>query len=87
VLKIVAHPEGARTTLRLQGDVIGRWVEELRRSCDAVRMSGEPVTVDLTDVGFVDWDGVALLRMLQDTGVPLVHASRFVVEQLKAPAR
>jgi hypothetical protein len=86
MLKIVPQ-EREGMTLRLQGDVIGLWVEELRRSCDAARRSGEALTVDLTDVGFVDWDGVALLRRLEDAGVLLVNASRFVVEQLKAPGR
>jgi len=86
MLKIVPQ-EHEGTTLRLQGDVIGLWVEELRRSCDAARRWGEALTVDLTDVGFVDWDGVALLRRLEDAGVLLVNASRFVVEQLKAPVR
>ena len=80
--------EGHRgTVLMLQGDVIGRWVGELQRSCDSVRASGNVLTVDLTDVGFVDWDGVDLLRRLQDQGVLLANAPRFVLEQLKATAR
>ena len=71
----------------LQGDVIGLWVGELQRSCDGARASGLAVTVDLTDVGFVDQDGVDLLRRLRARGVSLVNASRFVLEQLKATAR
>jgi len=83
MLKIVEQGEREGTRLRLQGDVIGLWVEELRRSCDSARRAG-PVTVDLTDVGFLDWAGVDLLRRLDDDGVRLVNASRFVIEQLKA---
>jgi len=87
VLKIVAQHQPRETTLRLQGDVIGAWVEEFRRSCDTARASGGPVVVDLGDVGFVDGNGVVLLRMLAEAGVSLVNASRFVVEQLKAHGR
>jgi len=87
MLKIVAQHQSRETTLRLQGDVIGAWVEEFRRSCDAARVAGGPVVVDLSDVGFVDGDGVVLLRMLAEDGVSLVNASRFVVEQLKAHRR
>ena len=85
MLRIVEEAERRGTRLYLQGDVIGLWVEELQRSCEAARQAG-PVTVDLSDVGFVDWTGVSLLRKLDDAGVRLVNASRFVVEQLKAPA-
>jgi ABC-type transporter Mla MlaB component len=87
MLKIVGHEEREATTLRLQGDVIGLWVEELRRSCDLAQAAGQAVTVDLTDVGFVDRDGVALLHRLEASGVALENASRFVAEQLKAGIR
>ena len=86
MLKIVEQTEDEGTRLYLQGDVIGLWVEEVQRSCEAARRAG-PLTVDLSDVGFVDGPGVTLLRKLDDAGVRLVNASGFVVEQLKAPTR
>ena len=86
MLKIVERTEQEGTRLYLQGDVIGLWVEELQRSCEAARGAG-PFTVDLRDVGFLDGAGVTLLRKLDEAGVRLVNASGFVVEQLKAPTR
>ena len=87
MLRIEAQEGDMGTMLTLQGDVIGLWVGELQRSCDSARVSGNVLTVDLTDVGFVDCDGVDLLRRLQDRGVLLANAPRFVLEQLKATTR
>ena len=87
MLRIETKEGHMGTMLTLQGDVIGLWVGELQRSCDSAGASGNVLTVDLADVGFVDWAGVDLLRRLRDRGVSLVNASRFVLEQLKATAR
>ena len=87
MLKIVAHDRDRHCTLRLEGDVIGRWVDELRRFSEETLASAAQLTVDLADVGFVDREGVDLLQMLGDRGVAVVNASRFVAEQLKAQTR
>jgi len=87
MLKIETTHGNTERTLKLEGTLIGLWVDELRRSCDVARLDGQRVTLDLTDVGFVDSAGLDLLRTLEDAGVSLANASRFVVEQLKAAAR
>ena len=87
MLKIVAHQRDRHNTLRLEGDVIGVWVDELRRSSEEVLASGDRLVVDLADVGFVDRGGVELLQTLVGRGVALANASRFVVERLKARPR
>jgi ABC-type transporter Mla MlaB component len=72
--------------LRLEGQVAGPWVDELRRSCEAVLRVRGALTLDLTDVSFVDIAGVALCQSLQnanDRQVTLIHCSAFVAEQLK----
>jgi anti-anti-sigma regulatory factor len=70
--------------LRLDGKVIGRWVEELRRSCDEVLcVPGRHLTIDLTDVTFIDTDGIALFRELSERGVALTNCSPFAAEQLR----
>jgi len=43
--------------------------------------------LDLADVSFVERRGVELLRTLGGRGVPLLHCSAFVTEQLKGQAR
>jgi hypothetical protein len=83
VLKIVLlEPAANGALLRLEGQIIGPWVDELERTCDRL-LATRPVTLDLTDVSFVERRGVHLLRTLGTRGVPLLHCSPFVAEQLK----
>lgn len=70
--------------LRLDGKVVGQWVEELRRSCDEIlRDPGSRLVLELMDVTFVDADGIGLLRELSERQVVLRNCSPFVVEQLR----
>lgn len=73
--------------LRLEGQVTGLWVEEVRRTChEAIGVNGrraKPLVLDLADVSFIDADGVALFRELRARGAGLVNGSLFVMEQLK----
>jgi anti-anti-sigma factor len=77
--------------LRLEGQVAGLWVEEVRRACyDAIGVNGRgenPLVLDLADVSFIDAEGVALFRELASPTVELVNASLFVMEQLKEVTR
>ena len=78
----VASPDEA-VSLRLEGQIRGPWVEELRRSCAQALATGRGLTLDMTDVSFIDLDGVALFQSLSDHNVTLLHCSLFVGEQLK----
>jgi len=81
--------ESARTTdgrlkLVIEGRVIGPWVVELERACErALAGTAAELTVDLSEVAFVDPDGLELLCGLGRRGVRL-DCSGFVAEQLKA---
>jgi anti-anti-sigma regulatory factor len=71
--------------LRVEGRLTGRWVEELRRTCDLHAPSdGIRLTLDLADVSFADAAGIELLRELRNRSVTLVSPSSLVSEQLKA---
>ena len=70
--------------LRLEGHIIGPWVEALRRICDGELSDDKQLIVDLADVSFVDRDGVALLAMLTNRQVALVNTQPFVAELLKS---
>ncbi len=70
-------------TLRLEGQVRGPWVEELRHTCEQFLARGRALLLDLTDVSFIDLDGVALCRRLRAQNVGILHCSPFVAEQLK----
>jgi anti-anti-sigma regulatory factor len=88
MLKIVLGPTvNGRAILRLEGRVIGPWVEEVRRSCDEVLTTGASLTLDCSEVSFADREGVELLRRLRGRDVVLSNCSPFVAEQVKAQGR
>ncbi len=88
MLRIVsADGPGSGATLRLEGRVIGPWVDELRLSCRRVLVTGATLTLDLSEVAFVERDGLELLRSLVDNGVAVVNCPVFVHEQLKTLCR
>ena len=71
--------------LRVEGRLMGRWVEELRRACDLHALSdGIRLTLDLADVSFADAAGIELLKELRIRSVTLLSPSSLVAEQLKA---
>jgi hypothetical protein len=83
VLKIVTSESAAgNAMLQLEGQLIGPWVDELERTCDRL-LPAHTVALDLSHVTFVERRGVELLRSLGTRGVPLLHCTPFVTEQLK----
>ena len=72
-----------RPKLRIEGRVIGPWVVELRRACERALAGAAELTLDLSEVAFVDRDGLELLCNLGQRGVRL-DCSAFVAEQLRA---
>jgi anti-anti-sigma regulatory factor len=78
------------TVFKVEGQVIGRWVEELRRVCDeALAANGDPsrgLVLDLDGLSFLDAAGCALFRELATRRVAFTHCSVFIAEQLKEVA-
>jgi anti-anti-sigma regulatory factor len=83
MLKIVVESRDGVSFVRAEGQMIGPWVSELRRSLEELVQEGVEPIIDLSGVSFVDREGVHLLRTLEDRGVAVVNSSRFVAEQLK----
>ena len=75
------QPNGL-TCLRLEGSVVGPWVEELARSSAAVHGLGKSLNLDITGVSFLDPKAVRLVRGLRSLGVSLHGCSPFVSEQI-----
>jgi ABC-type transporter Mla MlaB component len=73
-------------TLKLEGRVVGPWVEELRQVCETLLSEGRKLKLDLTDVAFADADGVVVLTDFRSRGVTLRNCSPFVDEQLRSTA-
>lgn len=70
-------------TLKLEGRVVGPWVDELKQVCKPLVKRGGNLSLDLAEVTFADERGVALLANLRARGVKLLSAMPFVEEQLK----
>lgn len=85
MLKISEDRRGQQAiTLRLEGRIIGPWVDELRDVCESLARDGAKLTLDLEDVVFADNGAVALLTELQNQGTTLIRLSPFVEEQMKS---
>ena len=78
--------ERSVATLRLEGKLLGLWVEELARSCDELFRWSARVRLDLSSVTFVDDAGLALLQDLLGRGVALAGCSRLIAELLQPEA-
>jgi anti-anti-sigma regulatory factor len=80
---VESSSEGVR--LRVEGRLAGRWVEELRRTCELHAINGGiRLILDLADVSFADAEGIKLLKELSIRWVTLFNPSSLVAEQLKA---
>jgi anti-anti-sigma regulatory factor len=84
MLKITPHTDAAgRRALILEGQVAGRWVQELRSAyAEAQGHDSDRLTLDLRDVTFIDASGVAFFHEV-GASVSLVNCSLFAAEQLK----
>ena len=69
------------TTVRATGRLAGPWIAELQRSLPE-RTSQTVVVLDLTDVSFVDREGLEFLRTLRRFQIVDLRCSAFVAEQI-----
>ena len=74
---------GEATLLRIEGDLIGVWVDEVRKACAPFLRNGHRLTLDLADIALTDRSAIALLKELLDSQVALVNCSAFLSEQLR----
>jgi anti-anti-sigma regulatory factor len=84
MLKItVADKDETSVTLKLEGRIAGRWVDELRKECDLCRDKGKQLILDLSGVSFVDDAGIKVLKTLAGRQVTLTNCSLFLSELFK----
>jgi anti-anti-sigma regulatory factor len=86
MLRIIHHTDStaSQSILRLEGRIVGPWVDELRRAY-VERTANSPcsLTIDLRDVTFIDSGGIAFFDEIY-LSVTLINCSLFALEQLKA---
>jgi anti-anti-sigma regulatory factor len=84
MLKIsVAESDKHSRTLRLEGQLSGPWVEELRHACEGILNDGLSLKLDLSEITFLDHQGALLLVGLKARRATLSGSSPFVSEQLR----
>jgi len=71
-------------TIKLEGKLLGPWVDEVRKACAQAMAGSSRTRLDLSAVTFVDAAGVALLRELIRQGVEIAACSGYVAELLHA---
>lgn len=82
MLRIEAETNANRErTIRATGRLTGPWVAELRRSV-AARDGRDSLVLDLTDVSFVDRDGIEFLRSLRTDAGVILRCSAVVTAQM-----
>lgn len=69
-------------TLRVEGELRGRWVAELGRACEEALSRDTPLSLDLAGVSFIDAEGINLIRALKERHVVVANSSSFVAEQI-----
>lgn len=74
VLKITVFSTAAATTLKLEGALTGRWLDELKNCWAALRASvgRRPLRLDISDLTHTSFSGIELLRSLYEDGAHLV---------------
>jgi hypothetical protein len=90
VLRITwIDPDGSASngTLKLEGKVLGPWVDELSRACAELRTPADCLRLDLANVTFVDPVGVKLLDDLVEQGATIVGCSGFITDLLNSRRR
>jgi ABC-type transporter Mla MlaB component len=84
-ISVTDESEGA-IQLRVEGWLVGAWVEELRQQSQTVFSQAKSLTLDLEKLRFVDSQGAALLRELSRKNVAQLNCSPFIDQQLKETA-
>ena len=92
MLRITIDENPGSVTLRLEGKLIGPWVEEVEQCWRKVFMTlgSRTVMVDLSAVDFVDAAGRVLLARMHSAGFRLEPGgpmTRYLVEQIYQDSR
>jgi anti-anti-sigma regulatory factor len=82
MLKITGTTCQGGERLELEGRLIGPYVRELEKAVADARQRSEHLTLDLTELSFLDSDGTRCLRELRGQGVAIHGCSAFVAELL-----
>ena len=78
MLKITRETNDLGIQLRLEGRLVGEWVEELAREIRACEAEGGVSALHVGELSFADCDGLALIRMLRKSCVDFTEPNPFI---------
>ncbi|MBI5863513.1 MAG: hypothetical protein HZB38_03175 [Planctomycetes bacterium] len=84
MLRISRSVKDGTVWLKVEGKLASDWVAEFRSACDAETTQGRTPLLDLSEVTFVDREGLDLLRRLGQEGFQIPIRSNFVAELLRS---
>jgi hypothetical protein len=75
--------------LKLEGRLIGKYIDELQACWQAVNASknGERLCLDLSEVTFVDGEGRSALALIHTAGTEILATNvltRFIIDEIRA---
>ena len=83
MLRITVDDRADQISLRLEGDLSGPWVSELEDSWRTARAAGRRLSVDLTEVHYVDTAGRYLLALIGIHDTDLLGAGAEMTDLLQ----
>lgn len=83
MLRISRSIRDGTVWLKLEGKLAADWVEECRSACAAETAEGRSPLLDLSEVSYIDRDGVQLLSHLSREGLRMPLRSNFVAELMR----
>lgn len=86
MLRVTPIQSDGTTTLKLEGNLSGPWVDELRQCWMKLVEKKVPVEVDLRALHFLDSNGTTLLLGMERQGTRLFGGSPFIHSLLHGEA-
>ena len=83
----ITRSAGSDLALKLEGKLVGPWIDELKSACDESLSTPERVCLDMRDVTFIDTAGARFLTGLIHDGARVIACSGFVAEMLHLKGR
>ena len=86
----ITYTAGDRAALKLEGRLVGPWVDELRNTVLRIEAPGMPAEVDLRELTFADEDGERALLWLFHMGAQFRGGGSFsdyLCQRLGIPLR
>ncbi len=82
MLRITVQDGPDEVTLKLEGNLVGPWVAELEDAWRAAQpaLAGRSLSLDVTEVGYIDSAGKYLLALLRRSGAHVMASGTLMTE-------